>query len=61
MGGFSLPSGIFPAIVHPFRLGNEQKSEKPAIMHPLASFSQFQGGKAEKACTFAGFLCFHTI
>ncbi|OPH61316.1 hypothetical protein BC351_15380 [Paenibacillus ferrarius] len=38
--------GIFPANMHPFLLGNEQNREMPAIMHPLESFSRFQGRKA---------------
>ncbi|OPH59296.1 hypothetical protein BC351_20490 [Paenibacillus ferrarius] len=46
----SLPQvGIFceiPANMHPFRPENKRNGEKPAIMHPLETFSPFQDGKA---------------
>ncbi|OPH57618.1 hypothetical protein BC351_03610 [Paenibacillus ferrarius] len=50
-----------PAIVHPLRLENEQIREKPTIVHPFHTILRFQDENAEKACIFAGFLCFHTI
>ncbi|OPH60718.1 hypothetical protein BC351_16080 [Paenibacillus ferrarius] len=52
---------IIPAIMHLFRRGNKQNSEKPANMHPFETFFRFLNGKAYKACIIAGILYFHAI